>query len=321
METNNLNEKSKLITNSKFSPEKILKYLIFSLPSLTGGSFWFGWHVGNTKYDSQKIELAENNTKYKDTLTHLKVQITKLKDDSIKGAHYMEKDAFYFANSNKSSDKIKNKRHQFDKPTTSDIPIQKKSDEDYWNNEINILKKDKKELESKLKLISSEKVDLKRKIQSYMSMQDSIINEMEILHDQLKITEGKAREDTQIAIKELLIKSRDSKVRFNETDDGKEFAKEMEKDSKELADAKAKIHKLEQTVENADGKESDAYYKSGINALKEIKGLFVIFGINHTQKCNLIKGIKSNFEEAQKLGKDCSSEIDQLEKDFSQYLK
>lgn len=317
METNNLNERNKVIPNSKFYLKKILGYIALASPVLSG-VFGFGFYTGNTKYEVEKIDLEKNNTKYKDTLANFKKQITKLKDDSIRCEHYIEKEASL--NLNRNSSKIKNKNYQFDKPI-SDISIQKKSDEDYWNNEINILKKDKKELESKLKFISSEKVDLKRKIQNYVSIQDSIINELEILHDQLKMTEGKAREDTQIAIKELLMKSRDSKVRFNETDDGKEFAKEMEKDSRELADAKVKIHKLEQTVKSADGKESDAYYKSGINALKEIKGLFVIFGINHTQKCNLIKGIKSNFEEAQKLGKNCSREIDQLNEDFSQYLK
>ena len=188
--------------------------------------------IGGVHFDKEKSDLYDDVKGFKKDTAYLHKHVAKLLQDStnytlrtIGDANTQKGNTNQLDISPPSQKNIPSEQQKNKNSTTvsSNQPVQvdqqKESSKDLYAIEINKLRTENNVLKRNLELITSEKKDLKRKIQKYISAQDSLATELEFIRDEISKTSGKENEDAKKEFSELLKKSKAERFKFDETQD------------------------------------------------------------------------------------------------------
>ena len=188
------------------------------------------------------------------------------------------------------------------------------------NEELEKLKAENKELKRNLGMMQLENQTLKRAAQKYVSQQDSIINELEILRTEISITkDAKQKQIAERHFAELLTLARMGKLEYEQGSEGKEINQQIldyRKKQKQMEDSLSEINKKNNTLQNTVDKlinetAEDAYDRAR-TSVKNAEKMKNWFGSNTKTKCEMLKQAKEAYDKATRLGKDCRSDIKEL---------
>lgn len=328
-------KEEKINFKSLMTSQLFWKIYIPTILILCGGAwklYDIGKDNGQTKHEKIKLDLEKSNERLNSGTAVLNKRINKLKKDSIACVETINK-LIKIDSINEHQVIVKTKKLT---ERTESTQIQKKPQvetniEDtstkLYADEIKKLKTENKRLKTDLELIQSEKADLKREIQRFINEQDMLIVELEILQDKMEIAKEEEKQAVEKEFNELLKKAKEKRIEFDNTQEGEEFQREIEAYKKQQADMqiqleeqKRQIQNLTNGLTNLKSENADDHYENAISTLKSAESMFNWFGINNKEKCNLIKQVYYSFDNATRLGKDCSKERSELKNKYPKCL-